>query len=163
MENIIEIKNLKKSFGNKKAVDDISFAVKKGQLFAFLGLNGAGKSTTINILVCVQQRDSGDCYIEGKSIDNIAQILPSIGIVFQTSVLDKKLSIYDNLKYSAMLYDLSKDEFENNLQFFNAKLSLNDLLKRHRKIKILCLFIILFVLCNKCFILLLLRCYLWVR
>ena len=140
MENIIEIKNLKKSFGNKKAVDDISFAVKRGQLFAFLGLNGAG-----------------------KSIDNIAQILPSIGIVFQTSVLDKKLSIYDNLKYSAMLYDLSKDEFENNLQFFNAKLSLNDLLKRHRKIKILCLFIILFVLCNKCFILLLLRCYLWVR
>ncbi len=50
MENIIEIKNLNKSFGEVKAVQDLSFCVKKGELFAFLGVNGAGKSTTISVL-----------------------------------------------------------------------------------------------------------------
>ncbi len=130
MENIIEIVNLKKYFGNIKAVDDISFTVKEGQLFAFLGLNGAGKSTTINILVGVQQKDSGECFINGKSIENIASILPEIGIVFQNSLLDKKLTVYDNLKYRAMLYNLSKTDFENNLKFFTEKLDLSDLLNK---------------------------------
>ena len=130
MENIIEIVNLKKYFGNIKAVDDISFTVKEGQLFAFLGLNGAGKSTTINILVGVQQKDSGECFINGKSIENIASILPEIGIVFQNSLLDKKLTVYDNLKYRAMLYNLSKTDFENNLKFFTEKLELSDLLNK---------------------------------
>ena len=130
MENIIEIVNLKKYFGNIKAVDDISFTVKEGQLFAFLGLNGAGKSTTINILVGVQQKDSGECFINGKSIENIASILPEIGIVFQNSLLDKKLTVYDNLKYRAMLYNLSKIDFENNLKFFTEKLDLSDLLNK---------------------------------
>ena len=130
MENIIEIVNLKKYFGNIKAVDDISFTVKEGQLFAFLGLNGAGKSTTINILVGVQQKDSGKCFINGKSIENIASILPEIGIVFQNSLLDKKLTVYDNLKYRAMLYNLSKTDFENNLKFFTEKLDLSNLLNK---------------------------------
>lgn len=130
MKNIIEIVNLKKYFGNIKAVDDISFTVKEGQLFAFLGLNGAGKSTTINILVGVQQKDSGECFINGKSIENIASILPEIGIVFQNSLLDKKLTVYDNLKYRAMLYNLSKTDFENNLKFFTEKLDLSDLLNK---------------------------------
>lgn len=130
MENIIEIVNLKKYFGNIKAVDDISFTVKEGQLFAFLGLNGAGKSTTINILVGVQQKNSGECFINGKSIENIASILPEIGIVFQNSLLDKKLTVYDNLKYRAMLYNLSKTDFENNLKFFTEKLDLSDLLNK---------------------------------
>ena len=57
MNKIIEIKHLKKYFKDIKAVDDISFNVKKGELFAFLGVNGAGKSTTINILVGVLKKD----------------------------------------------------------------------------------------------------------
>lgn len=130
MGNIIEIKNLKKYYGAVKAVDDVSFVVKQGQLFAFLGLNGAGKSTTINILVGVQQKDEGECYINGKSIDEISSILPEIGIVFQASILDKKLTVYDNLRYRAMLYDLSKEEFEKNLKFYTEKLALQDILKK---------------------------------
>ena len=129
MGNIIEIKNLKKYYGAVKAVDDVSFVVKQGQLFAFLGLNGAGKSTTINILVGVQQKDEGECYIDGKSIDDISSILSEIGIVFQSSILDKKLTVYDNLRYRAMLYDLSKVEFEKNLKFYTEKLALQDILK----------------------------------
>ena len=130
MAHIIEIKNLKKYFGNTKAVDDISFSVEEGELFAFLGLNGAGKSTTINILVGVLKRDSGDCFVNNFSLDEIDKILPSIGIVFQTSVLDKNLSVYDNLRYRAMLYSMDKKEFEDNLKYFIDKLDLGQILKK---------------------------------
>ena len=130
MDNIIEIKNLKKSFGDVQAVNDISFEVKEGELFAFLGLNGAGKSTTINILVGVEDKDSGECIIDGKSIDNIDSILPKIGIVFQSSVLDKKLSVFDNLKYRAMLYDLTKAQFNSNLEFLVNRLQMKDILDK---------------------------------
>lgn len=130
MAHIIEIKNLKKYFGNTKAVDDISFSVEEGELFAFLGLNGAGKSTTINILVGVLKRDSGDCFVNNFSVDEISKILPSIGIVFQTSLLDKNLSVYDNLRYRAMLYGMDKKEFEDNLKYFIDKLDLGQILKK---------------------------------
>ena len=70
MNNIIEIKNLSKSFGTVKAVRDISFHVKKGELFAFLGVNGAGKSTTISIMSGQLEKDSGSVVIDGKNIDD---------------------------------------------------------------------------------------------
>ena len=130
MSHIIEIKNLKKYFGNTKAVDDISFSVEEGDLFAFLGLNGAGKSTTINILVGVLKRDSGDCFVNDFSVDEISKILPSVGIVFQSSVLDKNLSVYDNLRYRAMLYGMDKKTFQENLKYFIDKLELKQILKK---------------------------------
>lgn len=130
MSHIIEIKNLKKYFGDTKAVDDISFYVETGNLFAFLGLNGAGKSTTINILVGLLTKDSGECFVNNTSIDDINKILPNIGIVFQSSVLDKNLSVYDNLRYRAMLYGMNKKEFEANLEYFINKLDLQEILKK---------------------------------
>ena len=130
MNHIIEIKNLKKYFGDTRAVDNISFFVEEGDLFAFLGLNGAGKSTTINILVGVLKRDSGECFVNNLSVDDISKILPSIGIVFQSSVLDKNLSVYDNLRYRAMLYGMDKKEFEKNLKYFVDKLDLQPILKK---------------------------------
>ncbi len=128
MDNVIEINNLKKYFGDVKAVDDISFTVKKGELFAFLGLNGAGKSTTINIICGVLKKDSGHCFINNQSIEEIKNILPDLGIVFQSSVLDKKLTVYDNLFFRAMLYGLKKDEFHRNLKFFSDRLNLKDIM-----------------------------------
>lgn len=130
MNHIIEIKNLKKYFGSTKAVDDITFSVEEGELFAFLGLNGAGKSTTINILVGVLKRDSGECFVDNFSIDEMSKILPSIGIVFQSSILDKNLSVYDNLRYRAMLYGMDRNEFEKNLEYFIEKLDLKQILKK---------------------------------
>lgn len=130
MDNIIKIKNLKKSFGTITAVNDISFKVKQGELFAFLGLNGAGKSTTINILVGVEKRDSGECFVDGKSVDKIDDILSLIGIVFQNSVLDKKLTVYDNLKFRAMLYGLTKKQFEDNLNFLTQNLQMTEILSK---------------------------------
>ena len=130
-KNIIEIKNLKKYFGEVKAVDDISFSVKQGDLFAFLGLNGAGKSTTINIMCDILQKDSGDVYINNYSIDDSSdKIKADLGIVFQQSVLDEKLTVYDNLYYRAMLYNLTETEFKQNLNFYAEKLDFKDILKR---------------------------------
>ena len=69
MEDIIKIDNLYKSYGNVKAVQDLSFRVKKGELFAFLGVNGAGKSTTISIICSALKKDSGTVIIDGNDIE----------------------------------------------------------------------------------------------
>ena len=87
--DIIEINNLYKSFGNVKAVQDLSFKVKEGELFAFLGVNGAGKSTTIGIICGVLNKDKGDVIINGYDIDNdIMSIKNDLGEVFQYSTLE---------------------------------------------------------------------------
>ncbi len=131
MKNIIEIKNLKKYFKDVVAVDDISFQVREGELFAFLGLNGAGKSTTINIICNALAKDSGQVFVDGLSIDEDMQsIQPKLGVVFQHSVLDDKLSVLDNLKFRANLYDMPKSQFQENLKFLAEKLEFDDILKR---------------------------------
>ena len=100
--NIIEIENLSKSFKDVKAVSDLSFSVKKGELFAFLGINGAGKSTTISIICNQLKKDSGKIVIDGVDIDkNSESINSKLGVVFQASVLDGFLTVYDNLKNSS--------------------------------------------------------------
>ena len=107
MENIIEIKNLNKSFGDVHAVNNLSFNVKKGEFFAFLGENGAGKSTTISIMSGTLSKDSGSAVINGKNVDDkMAEISKEIGIVFQSSVLDSCLTVKDNLLSRASLYGI---------------------------------------------------------
>ena len=131
MKNIIEIKNLKKHFKEVKAVDGISFCVKEGQLFAFLGLNGAGKSTTINIICNLLEKDGGEVYIDGLSIDgNMQKIKPRLGVVFQENSLDVRLSVYDNLKYRAGIYGLRGKDFKDRLDYLADRLQFKDILKR---------------------------------
>ena len=109
--NIIEIKNLNKSYKDIVAVNDISFYVEKGTLFAFLGVNGAGKSTTINIISGLLDYDSGEIIIDGKDLDtNLTEIKKKIGIVCQESKLDQSLSVYSNLINKAYLYGLKRKE-----------------------------------------------------
>ncbi len=131
MKNVIEIKELKKYFKDVKAVDGISFCVREGELFAFLGLNGAGKSTTINIICGILEKDNGEVYIDGYSLDKeISEIKPKLGVVFQENVLDVKLTVYDNLKLRAGLYGLKGKVFEQRLQYLADRLQFTDLLKR---------------------------------
>ena len=131
MNHAIEVKHLKKSFGSIKAVKDLSFIVKEGELFAFLGANGAGKSTTINIICSQLSKDSGDVIIDGKSIDNDAHNTKTkLGVVFQSSVLDSALSVYDNLKFRAALYGIFAEEFEKRLKQLAKMLCFEDLLNR---------------------------------
>ena len=131
MEKIIEISHLYKSYGKVKAVQDLSFHVKKGELFAFLGLNGAGKSTTISIMCGQLQKDGGRVEINGKNLDeNPLEIKRELGVVFQQSVMDKSLSVYDNLKTRAALYGLRGQEFEERLQELTKLFDLADILRR---------------------------------
>ncbi len=131
MRNIIEIKELNKSFGDVKAVCDLSLCVKEGELFAFLGVNGAGKSTTINIISSQLSKDSGHVLIDGEDLDQgDNKIKERMGVVFQSSVLDAPLSVYDNLESRAALYGIVGDTFKRRLKELCALLNFDDLLKR---------------------------------
>lgn len=131
MENIIEIKNLNKSFGNVKAVRDLSFCVKRGELFAFLGVNGAGKSTTISIMCGSLKKDGGSISICGKQAgERNPEVSAKLGVVFQSSVLDKALSVRDNLESRAALYNISGKEFKKRLSELAEMLDFEDLLNR---------------------------------
>lgn len=131
MKNIIEIDHLHKAFGDVKAVQDLSFRVREGELFAFLGINGAGKSTTINILCGQLAKDSGTVKIGGIDLDaEPDSIKRSLGVVFQNSVLDKELSVRDNLASRAALYGLCGKDFQNRLAELARLLEFEELLKR---------------------------------
>ncbi len=131
MKNIIEINNLNKSFGSVKAVRDLSFRVKEGELFAFLGINGAGKSTTINIICGQLKFDSGSVFIDGHDIKkNVDEIKGKIGVVFQNSVLDNALTVYDNLQSRGALYGIYGKAFQNRVAELAKLLDFEDLLKR---------------------------------
>jgi multidrug/hemolysin transport system ATP-binding protein len=131
MTNIIEISNLSKSFGDVRAVDDLSFQVREGELFAFLGVNGAGKSTTISIMSGQLQKDSGKVTIDGFELEKDAnRIKGSLGVVFQNSVLDSALSVYDNLESRAALYGIYGSSFKQKLSHLAMILDFGDLLKR---------------------------------
>lgn len=129
--DIIRIEHLNKTFGDVKAVNDLSFRVKKGELFAFLGVNGAGKSTTISILCGQLSKDSGTVQIKG--IDNERageQTKRLIGVVFQDSVLDKPLTVKENLKSRAALYGITGQAFEKRLQELLDIMDFGDYLNR---------------------------------
>lgn len=131
MQNIIEIKHLSKSYGDILAVNDLSFEVKEGELFAFLGVNGAGKSTTINIMCTSLAKDIGEIIIDGYNLDNDKdKIKKTLGVVFQDSLLDLNLTVYDNLEVRASLYNIYKKEFKNRLVELADLLDFKDLLNR---------------------------------
>ena len=131
MVNMIKIEHLKKDFGDIHAVNDLSFSVKKGELFAFLGVNGAGKSTTINIICGQLSKDGGNVQICGANLENdIDFIKRNLGVVFQNSVLDKDLSVKDNLESRAALYGICGKDFKSRLTELSVLLDFNDLLRR---------------------------------
>ncbi len=131
MENIIEIKNLNKSFGDVKAVRELSFNVKRGELFAFLGVNGAGKSTTISILCGILKKDGGSVLVCGKEAgERSGEVAKKLGVVFQNSVLDKALSVKENLESRAALYKMSKKQFSQRLSVLSKLLDFEGILSR---------------------------------
>ena len=129
--NIIKISHLHKSFGEVKAVNDLSFQVKKGELFAFLGVNGAGKSTTISIICGQLKKDSGTVQINENDIEKTGKkVGRTLGVVFQDSVLDKPLTVRENLKSRAALYGITGKAFEKRLKELVNILDFGDYLNR---------------------------------
>jgi multidrug/hemolysin transport system ATP-binding protein len=113
---MIRISHLFKSFGEVKAVNDLSFQVRKGELFAFLGVNGAGKSTTISIICGQLKQDAGTVEINGRDAARAGgETKRELGVVFQESVLDRPLSVRENLKSRAALYGITGKAFEKRL------------------------------------------------
>ncbi|QUW22410.1 ABC transporter ATP-binding protein [Sporosarcina sp. Marseille-Q4063] len=131
MNKIIEVNGLSKSFGKVKAVKDISFYVEEGALFSFLGTNGAGKSTTISILLTLLKQDKGEVKVKGftvgKQDDKIRQ---EIGVVFQDSLLDPLLTVKENLEIRCSFYGLSKIDKSNAIGRVTALTGLQSFLNR---------------------------------
>jgi ABC-type multidrug transport system, ATPase component len=112
-QTIIKIENLEKSFGKTKAVRKINLEVYEGSLFAFLGINGAGKSTTISMMYGGLKIDSGRITICGQDVaTHLDKIKNQIGVVFQDSIFDKTLTVYENLKFRAGFYGIFGQEFK---------------------------------------------------
>lgn len=111
MENAIEIKNLCKTFGTKKAVDNLNLEIKKGELFSLLGVNGAGKTTTIKMLCGLCSATSGDATLEGFSIANEPiKVKEVINVSPQETAIAQNLTVKENLEFIAGIYGASKPE-----------------------------------------------------
>lgn len=131
VENMIEMNHLNKHFGMVKAVNDLSFRVKKGELFAFLGVNGAGKSTTISMICGQLAADGGEIRVNGWDVNTSGhKIKEMTGVVFQDSVLDKPLTARENLKSRAALYGITGKAFEARLQELISIFELQEFIDR---------------------------------
>lgn len=130
-QHIIEISQLNKSFGSVRAVRDLSLNVRRGELFAFLGVNGAGKSTTISVMCGQLKADSGSVSICGLDAEkSIAEITRMLGVVFQGSVLDMPLTVRENLESRAALYGITGRVFAERLDELAGLLDFKALLDR---------------------------------
>ena len=128
--DMIKITHLKKSFGDVKAVNDLSFQVKKGELFAFLGVNGAGKSTTISIICGQLRKDSGTVQIQGTDLDKIGRKVGTmLGVVFQDFRLLKDRTIFENVAFAQQVVEVPhryiKRQVENMLEMVGLKDRMN--------------------------------------
>ena len=131
MRDIITIDHLSKQFGEVKAVQDLSFRVREGELFAFLGVNGAGKSTTIHIMCGQLKKDGGKIVIDGADLDGGADpVKQKLGVVFQNSVLDGALTVWDNLESRAALYKITGAAFKKRFSELDALLGIGEFKKR---------------------------------
>ena len=131
MKNIIEIKNLCRQFDKFVAVNNISFTVKQGELFAFLGTNGAGKSTTISMICTLLPKTSGSIIVDGFDTDKeAAKVRSRLGVVFQTNVLDDLLTVGDNLNTRARFQGLCGDELHCRINELRDVFGLSDIWKR---------------------------------
>jgi multidrug/hemolysin transport system ATP-binding protein len=132
--NIIEVNDLTKTYGDLTAVDHISFTVEQGTMLGFLGINGAGKSTAINMLSTLLRPDGGTAAVCGHRIgQEDDQIRRKIGIVYQQNVLDDLLSVRENLLCRGILHGASRSQAAAQLDRLCQILKLEDILKKQYK------------------------------
>jgi len=111
--NAIEVNNLTKKFGAFTAVDNVNFTVKQGEIFGFLGANGAGKSTTIRMLIGVLEPTSGDALVGGHSIMKDPEMVKrNIGYMSQKFSLYNDLTVAENIRFYAGVYGLDGKKYE---------------------------------------------------
>ena len=131
MNPIIQVNNLTKQYKEVTAVDNISFQVAKGELFGFLGINGAGKSTTINMLCTVFAPTAGDIEICGlKAGKDDEEIRRRIGVVYQNNCLDERLTVKENLFIRGSLYETNSQRLKEKVHYVCDILGLEDIYNR---------------------------------
>lgn len=131
MDKIIEVSELHKSYGDVRAVKGISFYVEKGKLFSFLGPNGAGKSTTIDIICTFLKPDKGEIIVNGHKLGEDDDAIRScIGVVFQQNLLDRLLTVEENLRLRAGLYGLKGKALDDAVKRVARDIGIHDILKR---------------------------------
>lgn len=131
MEQVISVRGLKKYFKEVKAVDDVSFQVERGELFGFLGVNGAGKSTTINMLCTLLAPTGGEAEICGYRLGKRdGDIRRRIGVVWQGNCLDGKLTVWENLCVRASLYGCGRREIRKRVRGICERLEIAEIAGR---------------------------------
>ena len=111
--NIIEVKNLTVAFGKFKAVDGISFSIKRGEIFGFLGANGAGKTTTIRTICGILNPTSGQVLVNGRDVSvSTAVLKPHIGYMSQKFMLYPDLTVKENMSFAGSLYNMREEDIE---------------------------------------------------
>lgn len=113
---MLEVKNISKSFAEKKALDEVSFKVKKGKIAALLGENGAGKSTLLRILSCFFEADCGEVFIDDIGINEREKYLNSVGYVQEVSSLYGEMTAYDFLCFEANLRKLKPEDIQQRIR-----------------------------------------------
>lgn len=127
----IEVEGLTKRYRSVTAVDDLSFRVPDGSVFAFLGANGAGKSTTISCLTTVLPFDAGAVRVAGHDVArNGAKVRERIGVVFQDSILDPVLTVRENLRLRATLARIDRARIDDRISELGALISLGSFIDR---------------------------------
>ena len=127
----ISVENLTKRYGKVTAVDDISFQVEPGSVFAFVGTNGAGKSTTISCLTTVIPFDSGEVAVDGHDVKHAGDdVRGSIGVVFQESLLDPLLTARENLRVRGRFYSSDRHAIDARITELSGLIGLEDFLDR---------------------------------
>src|SRR5690606_40403201 len=123
MANIIEVKNLQMKFGKEEALKNVSFSIKKGEIFGFLGPSGSGKTTTIKILTAQLTQTKGQAFVFEKPASemNSIQLKKKFGILTDNSGLYQRLSIEENLLLYCRLYNLPVSTIEEALAFVNLE------------------------------------------
>lgn len=131
MTKAIKVCELEKYYKDFHAVKNINFSVDENTFFAFLGENGAGKSTTINIITTLLEKTSGRVIVNGNKVDSDDnKIRKNIGVVFQGSILDGFLTVRENLIVRGKLYDLSKIEIKSKIEELSTKIGLNEFIDK---------------------------------
>lgn len=134
MEKAIVINGLKKNYGEKVAVNDISLEVEQGMLFSLLGVNGAGKTTTIKMLTGLTKPNSGDAYVMGKSIKNeLAEVKKIVSVSPQDTAVAPNLTVRENLEFIAGIYGMSKEKVKEKTDEIINKFSLKEIEKSKAK------------------------------
>ena len=126
-ENVIEVSHLVKAFGSFHAVDDISFSVKRGEIFGFLGANGAGKTTAMHMLTGLNQPTSGTGTVAGFDIrTEHEQIKRHIGYMSQRFSLYEDLTVSENIRLFAGIYGMKKDDINSKMEALLRRLKFED-------------------------------------